>query len=780
MRRSISFLILIMAMTSAFAQNPKKNFSAAEKFMAVNDYKGAIAQYTEAIGLDPQMDEAYLHRAIAYAKNQQPLEALEDYRKMKSFKIKDKSFYYDAALICYQQLIYPEALEYVEMVLDIKKKKFDGLVLKTQIQMAMKDYFGAIASANLAIEMQNRADLHFFKACSYENANDLPTAEKEYLTAISLNASYVEALVALARLQIRLEKNDKALANCNSAIAIDSKNKDAYVTRAEVYVKMLDYPSAINDMSRVIMLNPDDYQNYLVRGAYYQQFTQHQNAINDFSKVILLNDKQFDAYYKRAYSYEQIANYPLAVKDYKKLTELSTFDGKAQELLEMANKRLFELKRESGKPQVVLTSPKPTNNRIVNVAKDLAELKITGLVLDESDIKSLQVNKVDVPFEKAESGVNFSAKINSATADSFYVSATDVYDNTQEIIYVLNRTEINPPQVTLMAPYASDNGEVFLDKDLPTMYVEGQIADESLINTIFIDGVLASFKVDEFNPRFIATININNKTSFIVTAKDINGNTTDKTFTINRDGISQLEANPMGRTWAVFVENSNYNKFPTLDGPARDVTLMRSALAGYDIQNILHKKNMSKTEMERFFSIELRDLLKSNNVRSVLIWYAGHGKFVNETGYWIPIDANRDDEFSYFSISSLKASMQSYSGLLAHTLIVTDACESGPTFYQAMRGEIKERSCNDWEATKLKSSQVFTSAGYELAIDNSQFTKTFANMLANNPNSCIPIESIVLKVTQSVSQNNQQKPKFGKIAGLGDEDGTFFFMNNKK
>jgi hypothetical protein len=95
-----------------------------------------------------------------------------------------------------------------------------------------------------------------------------------------------------------------------------------------------------------------------------------------------------------------------------------------------------------------------------------------------------------------------------------------------------------------------------------------------------------------------------------------------------------------------------------------------------------------------------------------------------------------------------------------------------------MRAAIKERSCDDWQATRLKSSQVFSSAGYELAQDNSQFTKTFANLLASNPNACIPIESIVLKINST--SNNQQKPKFGKIAGLTDEDGTFFFIAKDK
>ena len=163
-------------------------------------------------------------------------------------------------------------------------------------------------------------------------------------------------------------------------------------------------------------------------------------------------------------------------------------------------------------------------------------------------------------------------------------------------------------------------------------------------------------------------------------------------------------------------------------------------------------------------------------MNSILVWYAGHGKFINSTGYWIPTDAKRDDEFSYYNINSLKASMQSYSKNITHTLIITDACESGPTFYMAMRSLPKEKDCGDEEATRFKSSQVFTSAGYELASDNSQFTKTFANSLNYNSNSCIPIESVVKKVSSAVQKSSKQRPQFGKISGFADENGTFFFI----
>jgi len=212
----------------------------------------------------------------------------------------------------------------------------------------------------------------------------------------------------------------------------------------------------------------------------------------------------------------------------------------------------------------------------------------------------------------------------------------------------------------------------------------------------------------------------------------------------------------------------------------KDVSKIKSVLANYRIHNFIHKKNLTKRELEKFFSIELRDLVRTNKVNSLLIWYAGHGKFINETGYWVPIDANRDDEFSFFNINNLKASLQAYSKHVTHTLVVTDACESGPSFYQAMRSIHKKRDCSDWRDTQAKSAQVLSSAGYELAVDESQFTETFANTLENNPNACLPIEDVVSKVTLAVSKAGRQKPQFGKIAGLEDEGGTFFFISKEK
>ena len=759
------------------SQNARQFFKAGKDFTESNKNQDAIEQFTKAIALDPDFVDAYIERAYAYEKINKLDLAAEDFKRALVFETKSPQIYYDAARISYNTGKYQEAEEYVNKALELKNKYLEAYQLQTNVLMMLDKPDDAQLAARKALALKDNELNHYLMGQVSEKLNNLNVAEEEYDKAITKNKKFIEAYIALASLRIRLNKIDQAMSDCNTAINLDQKNVDAYLVRSRVYVKKLDYPHAIDDISRNILLNPDDKQMYFIRGNYYQEFTQHQNAINDYTKVLMLDDKFSEAYYKRAYSYEQIGNFKAAIKDYQALTELSEYDVAAKKLLDSANERLFELNREQNAPEISLNEPQPTDQKVLKVPKDKTELTVKGKIFDESELKSLQVNGIAIPFIKNEDIFEFSANVDVSGIGLITVAAVDIYDNMNNVNYTIERTEIDPPKIAILAPYASDNGEIFLDSNDPTIYVEGKIADESGIKTILIDGISASFRLDEPNPRFSATINIVNKNNFTVRAIDIYGNEAVQDFMLNREGISLLENNPMGKTWVVFISNSKYTNFPSLDGPTKDVTLMRSALARYDIHKIIHKKDLSKKEMERFFSIELRDLIRTNRVEALLVWYAGHGKFINETGYWIPIDAKRDDEFTYFNINALRASLQSYSNIVTHVLVITDACESGPTFYQAMREIPKERNCADWEATRLKSSQVFSSAGYELAVDDSQFTRTFANTLANNPNTCIPIESIVTKVTNAVTQNNQQKPKFGKISGLEDEDGTFFFIS---
>lgn len=777
MRVLVSCTLAVVFSLTAVGQSAKKFYKTGDEFFKAGNYKDAITQYTSAIAINPEYEDAYFMRGCAYEITKDFSKASDDFNRAMIFDAKNEEICYHLGKCYYELKKYTEGLNILNKATILNRKYMPAYQVKILIMIATDQSFNAIKVSDTALALDGNAYNYYLQGLVNEKLNSNQKAEWAYTKAIKEDKKYIDAYVALANLELSMNKPEDAMVRCNEALKINPDSREALLARSKVFLKKLDYRNGIDDISRAIVLDPNDENMFFIRGTYYQQFSQHQNAINDFNKVISLNPKNAEAYYKRATSYEEISNFQAAIKDYEAISAISEYDGKAKQLLKQAQDRLFELNRENNPPQIVLLDPEPKDKFTLEVPNNKKEIKVKGYATDKSGLSFIKINNKEVSFEKINGNYEFTALVPIDSLETVYVTASDVYNNIEKVNFNLKRTEVNPPKVAIMAPMASDNGEIYLDNNDASLYVEGKISDESPIKSVLIEGVTASFKINELNPTFAATIDINNKSKFTVTATDIYGNAKDYTFTLNRESANILGKNPMGKTWVVFIENSNYHSFASLEGPTKDVMLMKTALVKYQVNNIIHRKDMSKEQMEKFFSIELRDLIRSNRVNTLLIWYAGHGKLINETGYWIPVDANRDEEFTYFNINSLKAWLQTYSSL-THTLLVTDACESGPTFFQAMRAALKERSCDDWQATRLKSSQVFSSAGYELAQDNSQFTKTFADLLATNPNACIPIESIVLKINSTAG--SQQKPKFGKIAGLTDEDGTFFFITKDK
>lgn len=777
MNKRIFYLAFVMLFLSAgtYGQSAKKYFKAGNVFVKNMKYEEAVNQFTSAIQLQPSESKYYYARGRANEVLEKYGDAKADYEKTIVFSPRDVNAMIGIGKVCNKMGQFGEALVYLNRASGLEKRNAQIYPEKVITLIGLERFDQALRVSDTAILIKETPMNYYYRGIIYTKLNNDLYARREFEKAISKDKKLVEPRLALADHLLLHDDNEGALNQINEVLKNDDRNTDAYLLRSRVFKKNFDYPGAINDLSKNILIDPDNPDFYLDRGKCYQEFNQPTNAINDFTKYISLNDKNPDAFFARAKSYEDIFDFPKAMDDYKRITVLSEFNQEARKLLKAAQERLYELNREKDAPEITDMSPVP-EGELLEIRGDASTLLITGKIKDKSKIKSLVINDEPVPINEKNAGNEFFANINVTGKNSLTITALDDYDNEKTLKYSLYRTEIIPPKINVMAPYASDDARMYLDDNSPTLYLQGRITDESRIKSILIEGVTASYPLSDLNPVFTATIDILNKNKITIEAEDIYGNRQSSVFSLSREGATIAETNPMGKTWVVFIENSSYSKFTPLEGPGKDVNLMNVAFAKYQIHKIIHKQNMTKSDMEKFFSIELRDLVRTNQVKSLLIWYAGHGKFINEVGYWIPVDAELDNEFSYFNINTLKGSMETYMSYLTHTLVVTDACESGPSFYQAMRSDPKIRSCDDWQATQFKSSQVFSSAGYELAVDDSQFTRTFASALSNNPNACIPIEEVVMKVATAVGDNNKQKPKFGKITGLRDEDGTFFFI----
>lgn len=763
--------------TGAYGQSAKKLVKTGTKMYDEGNVMGAIEIYTQAIELDSTYAAAYYLRAKIFYANEEYDKSISDFELAVSNNRTNPDIYVDFGKLYNKIKDYEKAVEYLSKAIALDKKNTLGLKNLIIAYVNLKNFNKALSFCNILLDNEKSYFNYYMRGVINDSLLKYTDAEVDYQMAISYDYEYAKTYYAISKMYLKNDNALGAIEHTDKVINMYPDVAEGYWIRSEAQYAVKNYELAIADLSKMNTIEKDNSEVYFRRGTYYKEYSQQQNAINDFTKVIHLKQEDYNAYYQRAMLYDDIANSESAIADYEKLLTMET----PEEINNYTKDRLYDLKREANKPELAILNPKPVDKRILEIHEKEDYLQLYGIIEDESEIEFVKVGEKLLNLEKNEDGKTIvKDSIEIIGLEEFTILVSDVYHNERIYDFKLKRTEVDPPVVTLNSPYASFNGEIYLSSNDPRLYIEGSIKDESLIKSINVGDLIASYKRDELNPTFTTTIDILNKKSFDVKVTDIYDNESITTFTFNREGINLSEDNPMGKTWVVFIENSNYESFASLDGPSKDVTSMKSAFANYQIHNILHKKDMTKMQMEKFFSIDLRDLIKSNHVNSLLVWYAGHGKFLNETGYWIPVNAVRDDEFTYFNINSLKASMQSYSKEITHVLIVTDACESGPSFYQAMRSTPEIRSCDDVNATKFKSSQVFSSAGYELAIDNSQFSKTFAKSLIYNENACLPIEEIVSKVTEAVGKNNAQKPQFGKIQGFEDENGTFFFIRKEE
>lgn len=772
--RKVFIFILLLYSSVLFGQNARNYMKAAEQFILNGYYEDAIEQFNQALALEPENGKAYEERAKAYLQIGKNENAADDFKNAAVFGENTADNYYTAAQLLFSLNLAGQADETVARAIEQKSKFHEAYILQCQIYLSLEDYTKALQAAINAIDAKSTAFAQYLKGTSEFKLGNLQQAEQDLEKAIIKDKMLFAAYLELARVQIESNKLKYALENCNYILTNDRENLDALFLRSKIFYSQKEYAKAINDISKALTIDSTNYKLYLQRGKYYFGFAQFQNAIYDYSTTLEFDMLNTQALEYRADAYERIGSKLKASSDLSLLLSLN--DQSDTEEINRIKKRIFDLNRESEKPSIRLTNPVLNNNLDVLIPEDAETIEVIVSVEDNSNLRFFKINN-DTLLNNPEGTrkKEFDILLHTNDLEFLTLSATDIYNNSSTVSYSIDRIETHVPQITLFNPYVGDDGIIVITNDDKYLYLEGRIEDESLISSIQIDEVTASFAPGDLNPRFTATLDITKKNRLQVIATDVYGNKIEKEYLFKRDGRVLAEDSPMGKTWVILIENSEYKDFPNLNSPEQDIQMMQQALMRYKINKVIVKRNLTKREMERFFSIDLRDLVRINQVSSLFIWFAGHGVNNNGIGYWIPSDARMDVEFSYFNVNALKASLYSYTNL-THVLIVSDACQTGPGFCMAMRGPIEEVACSDTQLARKKSAQVLTSSGSGYAYDNSLFTRAFANALLNNEDDCSSINDIAKRISLIMQNSSSQKPEFGRISGIDDEMGTFFFI----
>ena len=272
----------------------------------------------------------------------------------------------------------------------------------------------------------------------------------------------------------------------------------------------------------------------------------------------------------------------------------------------------------------------------------------------------------------------------------------------------MERSEGVPPALSLTSPAAPDR-VVSVEADKEDVFLEGNASDPSGVRAITVDGVFASFAPDTTATDFSIKLPIKGKSGFTVRAEDQFGNATEIVYGIRREAPvvvqvpSRATAGPdpvkpaekpadrpavssaTGITWVVLIDNTDYKNMPAPQGQANDRGDIQRSFSKYNVQKTITKRNLSKSQMERLFNIELRDLVRTNKVNTILVGYTGHGRTMGGRTYWVPVDGKKDDIYSCYNYGSLKSLLENYSATVSNTLVVSKAAGTDPSFYELTR-----------------------------------------------------------------------------------------------
>ena len=788
-KNKLLLFLFIFRISSTFAESASSITKEADLLKEQQKYVEAIAKYTSALLLKPAYRDALEGRTYCYLKTKDYIKAIEDYKFLINIKPHNVSYIVglgDAYLSSGKQ---KTSIEYYQRALSEENDNMDCFEKIIIAYIRCKDYDAAQRYCNDAMSKSiESARFFFLKGIALDSAKNHQTATMSYERAISmLNAdekylklldkkAYKEYFSNLARNYQLLFRYPDAEKYYLEALRIDKIDVENMIELGKVYYLENKYTKAIEQFEEALKLNADNSNIYFNKGLAYKKLNQFFNAIQDFNSAIRINSKLEKAYFEKAMCFEELNQFTNAINTYDSLKLELPDNVEVIKFRRNCITKQYDASRESNKPIINIISPSlsETEGLIIPVSRSVVEFK--GKIIDESRILKVLIGDDEVKIDTDKINPFFTANVSVENKTSITIKAIDIYNNTQTSVYNLSRKENEPPNIELIEPLATFNNEIYIGKNNTTILkIEGSVIDESLIKSLIINGIVTSISLLENNPTFTVELDISKTDSIIFEATDFFGNKSTTKFTINRKAAAESAINPMGITWVIFISNSNYLNFTSLDGPEKDKLKLKAALANYRVEKFIEKLDMTKEEMEKFFAIELRNLLKSRRVNSLVIWYAGHGKYLNDNGYWIPVNANKGEEYSYFQITNLKGYISTYK-LLNHVLVVSDACETGPAFCNTTGAGTDPGSCETSDAINLVSSQVFTSSNTEQSSDISVFAESFCKILETNSAKCISIEKIKNEVTNAVTSSQKQKPSFGKISGLEHKGGSFYFM----
>ena len=246
----------------------------------------AIADFDEAIRLDPGNVEAYVKRAEFWVDKKETSKALADYSEAIPRKPKDPELFWGRALV-YQDYKDPKkALQDLQECLRLVPK--NPLVFKEmgRVYAQQGEIEKALANADEAIRLDPAdAEAVVLRAACFRMRKQPEKALQEFGKAIAINPKCAWAYVERGILLLQGGDCDKALPDLNKGIQLGHRTPQVFFWRAMVFHVQKNEAKVIPDLEESARLDPTSSLAHL--GLAWTLSTASDDALRDGRKALV-------------------------------------------------------------------------------------------------------------------------------------------------------------------------------------------------------------------------------------------------------------------------------------------------------------------------------------------------------------------------------------------------------------------------------------------------------------------------------------------------------------
>ena len=199
---------------------------------SLQDYKGAIADFTKAIELELEGASAYYGRGIAKISLQDYKGAIADNTKAIELEPEYALAYYERGLAKYFLQDYKGAIADLTKAIELEPEGVSAYYVRGLTKNSLQDYKGAIADFTKAIEFElEDASVYYGRGEAKNGLQDYKGAIADYTMAIGINPEFARAYYVRGNAKGKLQDTRGAIADFTMAIELYPNNKEAFYNR---------------------------------------------------------------------------------------------------------------------------------------------------------------------------------------------------------------------------------------------------------------------------------------------------------------------------------------------------------------------------------------------------------------------------------------------------------------------------------------------------------------------------------------------------------------------